>query len=30
MYERTSKNTHLDTICYEMDMLEFSYQDGFA
>jgi hypothetical protein len=27
MYERTSKNTHLDTIWYEMDMLEFSYQD---
>jgi hypothetical protein len=27
MYERTSKETHLDTIWYEMDMLEFSYQE---
>jgi hypothetical protein len=27
MYERTSKNTHLDTIWYEMDMLEFSYKE---
>lgn len=23
MYERTSKDTHLETVCYEMDMLEF-------
>lgn len=27
MYERTSKETHLDTIWYEMDMLEFSYRE---
>jgi|SRR5579864_998866 len=27
MYERTSKDTHLDTIWYEMDMLEFSYRE---
>jgi hypothetical protein len=27
MYERTSKDTHLDTIWYEMDMLEFSYKE---
>jgi hypothetical protein len=23
MYERTSKDTHLETVCYEMDVLEF-------
>ena len=27
MYERTSKDTHLETIWYEIDMLEFSYQE---
>ena len=27
MYERTSKDTHLDTIWYEIDMLEFPYQE---
>jgi hypothetical protein len=27
MYERTSKDTHLETVWYEMDMLEFSYQE---
>jgi hypothetical protein len=27
MYERTSKDTHLETIWYEMDMLEFSYRE---
>ena len=27
MYERTSKETHLETIWYEMDMLEFSYRE---
>ena len=27
MYERTSKETQLDTIWYEMDMLEFSYRE---
>ena len=27
MYERTSKNPHLETVWYEMDMLEFSYQE---
>lgn len=27
MYERTSKDSHLDTIWYEIDMLEFSYKE---
>jgi hypothetical protein len=27
MYERTSKETHCDTLWYEMDMLEFSYRE---
>src|ERR1700735_1716547 len=27
MYGRTSKDTHLETVCCEMDMGEFSYQE---
>ncbi len=27
MYQRTSKDSHLDTVWYEMDMLEFSYRE---